>query len=141
MIRITSSIGGALLGCVLVGCDGPSEKMEPVEGSIRFEGKALTKGTVIFKPDTAKGNTTPHEPRGVIHGSGRYKMTTHPRDGAPTGWYNVAVISLEQPKDPSNPYARPKSLIPDRFGNVEESGLSIEVRKNAPLGAYDLELK
>lgn len=125
---------------VLAGCGASGESMVPVEGQVAFEGKALTKGTVIFKPDAAKGNTSPHEPHGTIGANGHYKIITHPREGAPAGWYKVAVVSTE-PSDPKNPYSVPRSLIPERFGKVEESGLAVEVRSGAPKEAYDLDLK
>jgi hypothetical protein len=114
--------------------------MEPVEGQITYQGKALTKGSLIFKADAAKGNATKHQPHGAIDASGRYKVTTHPRDGAPPGWYKVGVVVTE-PSDPKNPYSVPRSLIPEKFNNAEESGLTLEVRANAPAGAYDLQLK
>ena len=135
-----SLLGGVLVCFALAGCGKPEEKMEPVEGQIQFEGKTLTKGTVIFRPDVGKGNTTLHEPHGSIGASGRYKITTHPRDGAPPGWYKVGVVVTE-PSDPKNPYSLPRSLIPETFGKPEGSGLTLEVRSGAPPGAYDLILK
>ena len=126
---------GALAGC------GPSgEPLFPVEGQVKFEGKPLTKGTVILFADDAKKNDTKHEPRGVIGPDGRYKIVTHPYDGAPEGWYKVGVV-VTQPSDSKNPYSEPRSLIPVKFGKPAESKLTIEVRKDAPPGSYDLELK
>jgi hypothetical protein len=130
----------AVVCCVLLtSCSKPEDRTVPVEGQVRFEGKLLTTGTVIFSADAGKGNTTQHEPRGAIQPDGRYKVMTHPREGAPPGWYKVAVVSTE-PSDPKNPYSMPRSLIPEKFGKVEESGLAIEVRASAPARAYDLEL-
>ena len=74
---------------------------------------------MIFFADAAKGNTTKHEPRGTVK-DGRYTMLTHPRQGAPPGWYKVGVISTE-PSDPKNPYSEPRSLIPEKFGKAEET--------------------
>ena len=106
----------AILLAGLAGC-GPSgpEKLLPVEGQVRFKGKALTKGTVVLHADAGKGNTTKHEPRGRIEGDGRYTVFTHPRPGAPPGWYKVTVIATE-PSDPKNPYSLPRSLIPAKIG-------------------------
>src|SRR5207249_845192 len=114
----------AILCCALAACAGcglTEEPMIPVEGTIMFEGKAMTKGTIILFPDAAKNNTK-HEPRGAIGADGRYKVTTHPREGAPPGWYKVGVI-LTEPSDPANPYSLPRSVIPERFGKPDESGL------------------
>src|SRR5438128_909127 len=73
------------------GC-GSSETFVPVEGQVKSGGKLLAKGTIILYADASKGNTTKHEPRGAIDG-GRYKITTHPHEGAPPGWYKVAIIA------------------------------------------------
>src|SRR5688572_8282919 len=102
--------------------------MHRVEGEVKFAGKLLTKGTVILYPDESKGNTTKHEPRAAIEADGRYKVLTHPRQGAPPGWYKVAVIVTE-PSDPKDLYSLPRWLIPEKYGKPEESGLSFEVRK------------
>jgi hypothetical protein len=128
------------LSAGLAGCGADSDKLLAVEGQVKFAGKPLTKGSVVFSPDASKGNTSNHEPRGSIEADGRYKMITHPKEGAPPGWYKVGVIATES-KDPKNPYALPTSLIPEKFGKPDESGLRVEVRKDAPPGSYDLELK
>jgi hypothetical protein len=123
-------------GCKPSGADA----FLPVEGLIKFGNKPLTSGTVILYPDSSKGNTTKHEPRGKIEGDGRFTIITHPNRGAPAGWYKVAVIAT-QPSNPKDPYSLPRSVIPEKFGKPDESGLTLEVRLEAPPGAYDLELK
>lgn len=126
--------------CVcLLGCGRPPEVMLPVAGEVKVEGKPLEKGSVALFPDRSKGNHTEHEPRGVVE-AGRYRIQTHPREGAPAGWYKVAVFA-PVPVDPANPYSATRSAIPERFNQPADSGLTIEVRPNAPPGAYDLDLK
>jgi hypothetical protein len=138
------SAGLGMMAVVLAGLAGcgpsGSETLLPVEGQVRFDGKVLTRGTVVLHPDAARGNTTRHEPRGTIEGDGRYKVFTHPHPGAPPGWYKVTVIATE-PSDPRNPYSLPRSLIPEKFGKPDSSGLTLEVRRGPPAGAYDLDLK
>jgi hypothetical protein len=95
---------------------------------------------VILHPDPSKGNTSAHEPRGQIESDGRFTIFTHPKTGAPPGWYKVAVNSTE-PSDPKNIYSLPKWLIPEKYGKPEESGLSFEVKAEPTPGAYDLKLK
>lgn len=133
---LCASIGAALF----IGCGAAEERMLPVKGKVKWNGNLLAKGSVQFHPDKTKGNQSPHIPAGTIDAQGAYSLKTHPRDGAPAGWYKVAVVSTE-PSDPKNPYSVPRSLIPEKFGNPEESGLSVEVRPGAPAGAYDLDLK
>lgn len=131
----------AILLAGLIGCGkSDSEPMYPVEGQVKFGTKLLTKGTVVLHPDASKGNTTKHEPRGGIDAEGRYKIMTHPREGAPPGWYKVAVIATE-PSDPKDLYSLPRWLIPEKYGKPEESGLSFEVRGEPQPKAYDLDLR
>jgi hypothetical protein len=129
----------ALLLAGLAGCGSRTETMVPVEGAVKYQGKPLPRGSIALHPDAGKGNAGKGESRGTIE-DGRYTVTTHPHTGAPAGWYKVAVTATE-PGDPKNPYAIRKSLIPERFGNVNESGLTLEVKAGAAAGAYDLDLK
>jgi hypothetical protein len=145
--RVTQRAGGpvafgvtAVLLAGLAGCGKPGETFLPVEGRVTFDGKPLTKGTVVLYPDAGKGNTSKHEPRGDIEADGRYKIYTHPNAGAPPGWYKVAVLCTE-PSDPKNMYSPPRWLIPERFGKPDESRLTLEVRGDPPPRAYDLDLK
>jgi hypothetical protein len=146
--HVAARPGGWVVGGVavvllagLAGCTrSATESLLPVEGRVQYEGKPLTKGVVILYPDKDKGNTSEHEPRGNIEADGRYKISTHPRLGATAGWYKVAVNASE-PSDPKQPYSLPRSLIREKFGNKDESGLTLEVRSGAPPGTYDLELK
>jgi hypothetical protein len=125
----------------LAGCGPPaSPTMFPVEGQVRFEGKPLTRGTVVLYPDGGRGNSTKHEPRGNIEPDGTYKIVTHPHEGAPAGWYKVAVIATE-PSDSKNPYSLPRSSIPERFKDPDKSGLTLEVQSQPRAGAYDFDLK
>jgi hypothetical protein len=132
-------LGAIFLACL--GCQSAQEPLFPVQGQVKHEGKLLTTGTVVLHPDATKDNASQHEPRGVIDAEGRFTIRTHPREGAPPGWYKISVIAMEQTQDADNPYAIPKSLIPEKFGKPDESGLFFEVRKDAPPGAYDLDLK
>jgi hypothetical protein len=134
-LGITTVLLAGLAGCGQSG----SAAMLPVEGQVKFKGKLLTKGTVVLYPDASKGNTSKHEPRAVIEADGRYKVVTHPQQGAPPGWYKVTV-SVTEPSDPKNPYSLPRSLIPEKFSKPDESGLTLEVRSHAPPGAFDLDL-
>lgn len=94
---------------------------------------------VIFAPDKSKGNTSPHEPRSLIGGDGRYTLKTAEREGAAPGWYKVRVEAAE-PIDMKKPY-EVKFLVPKKYIDLETSGLRVEVAVNPAAGAYDLKLK
>ena len=122
----------------LVGCGGV--KLEPVEGKAMADGKPVTNGSLLFKPDAAKGNTSTLEPAGQIDSSGNYKMFTNHKPGAPAGWYKVIVIATE-PIDPKDPYAPRKSFVDGKYNGEQTTDLALEVIANAPPGAYDLKMK
>src|SRR5579859_6703881 len=129
----------ALVLC-LAGCGAPESKFIPVTGKVTYKGEALPTGSVVFVADASKGNTTPHEPRGIIDATGNYQVTTAGKPGAPAGWYKIAVLA-NKPQDTKNPYGMPVSLIPKKYGDAAQSGLSIEVVAPPASGSYDLTLK
>jgi len=129
----------AILCAALVGCGKGGASLTPVEGKVMVNGAPLTTGSVTFQPDAGKGNQTPHIPVGTIDGIGTYKLMTATKDGAPPGWYKVAV-SAQESIDPKNPYAPPKHLIDSKYSDPTTSGLAIEVVANPKAGAYDLKL-
>ena len=123
----------------LLGCGGGGAGVT-VTGKVILGDKPLTIGSVIFRPDAAKGNQSKHEPTGRLDARGEYRLSTPGQDAVARGWYKIAVIA-EQPVDPKNPYASPKPLIPPRYFNPDTSGLSVQVVLEPAPGAYDLRLQ
>jgi hypothetical protein len=126
-----------LLG--LSGCGGDPMNAASVKGKVTVDSQPLTKGSVRFVPDKAKGNTSPVEPIGLINESGQYELSTNGKPGAPLGWYKVAVIAADTP-DSSKATAVPKSYVAKKFNDPEASGLTVEVVSSAKDGAYDLKV-
>jgi hypothetical protein len=135
----TSRLAGVLALFVL-GCGASPDAFTPVHGTVSYKGKPLETGVVIFTADAAKGNKTPHEPRGTIEEDGSYELTTAGKPGAPPGWYRVGVVCTRAKND-KNPYAIPVSLIPKQYAEPAKSNLAIEVVDKPTAGAYDLDLK
>jgi hypothetical protein len=126
------------------GCGKPAAipKLVPVVGNVYLDGKPLAGGTVSFRPDAAKGNSVKHEPAGEIDDQGNYTLFTAGKEGAPPGWYKVAVVANEPPDAQSaDPYAPGKSRIPAHYRNIATSDLIIEVVEKPDANAYDLPLK
>jgi hypothetical protein len=119
----------------VAGCsDSGVGKLVRVVGKVTVNGKPLANGSVSFRPDQAKGNTSVYEPAGDID-AGTYELYTATRQGAPPGWYKVLVVSAEPGVYP------PKKLYADaKYADLATSGLNIEVVDNAPEGHYDLKL-
>ena len=112
----------------------------PVKGTVTIDGQPLTTGSVVLQPDTSKGNSTAHEPRGEIDGDGNYVVMTAGRTGAPAGWYRVSVVSQLSTATEKDPYAAPKSNIAAAFNNPSTSRLGFEVKAGAVPGEYDLKV-
>src|SRR5258708_9945808 len=90
--RITTA-GPMAFALFLIGCGkGGDESLLPVTGKVTYGGP-LTTGTVILVADSAKGNTTTHEPRGPIDGQGNFQGSTAGRPGAHPRLYHATLIS------------------------------------------------
>jgi len=124
--------------CFILGCSGtrpmPKEfgALYPVEGKVTFDGKPLRGGNVTFF--ALDHDVKQLQPFGLIDEQGNYAVSSYQQKGAPAGKYRVTVI----------PATNDKSIdlaVDDRYQNGEKSPLTVEVRENAPAGAYDLHLK
>jgi hypothetical protein len=128
------------------GCGGPGVTTHPVRGKITVAGAPLkAKSTVIlFKPDAAKGNTSPFEPAGTVNAAGRYVVSTQGKKGAPLGWYKVVVTATGPPRptkeDVRRHHPMPVSLVAAKYGQVQTTDLAVEVVAHPAEGAYDLKL-
>src|SRR5438874_10922837 len=94
--------GACCLALGLTGCgDSSGPKLVPVAGRVTVSGQPVKAGTLSFRPDKSKGNHALHEPYGEIDAAGNYKLFTNRQEGAPAGWYRVAVMAAE-PVDVGN---------------------------------------
>jgi hypothetical protein len=121
-----------------LGCGGSSDgpKLVPVVGKVTVGGKLLKTGSVSYRPDKSKGNTSTLEPAGDIEADGTYKLYTAGEQGAPVGWYKVLVISFE-------PVATPpptKFYVHAKYGDVATSGLHYQVVEQPAADAYDIKV-
>ena len=148
---------GLLSMSMFVGCSGASSvKVYPAGGTITYDGKPLEGATVMFVP--AKG--APSD--GTTDASGKYTIKTNGKPGAPVGSNKVIVskapagISSNLPANPTpedlklmgqkmmQKGGKPlvaKSEIPEKYSQVEGSGLSADVTSNASQNVFDFDLK
>jgi hypothetical protein len=136
-----AGLPGMMVACLL-GCSKGTHGVE-VKGKVLLNDQPLstagaTTAVVFYEPDARKGNQSKHPARGTIDAQGEYTLTSdNPgQQGIPVGWYKVGVIV--QKKDPKHEYGEPTSLIPEGY---RKPGISIEVRDNAPAGAYTIKLR
>jgi hypothetical protein len=112
-----------------------------VAGKVTVEGKPIPIGNLVFKPDASKGNTTKYEPVAFINPDGSYKIKTGGKDGAPAGWYKVAIEASELLSGDVVTGMIPKSYINKKYNSETTSELIVEVKAGAAAGAYDFDLK
>lgn len=121
-----------------IGCGG-GPHLVPVRGKITVNGKPLTTGTLVLKPDRDKGNTSPFESAATINADGTYQVYTNYKAGAPVGAYKVGV-QAEVAINPGVEYPTYRSLIHKRYNDAATSGLTLNVVESPAPDAYDLKL-
>jgi hypothetical protein len=133
---------GVCIIWVATGCSR-DDKFVPVKGRVTLNGQPLPAAGsgIAFIPDTAKGNTSPHEPRGQLTATGEFELSTANQSGAPPGWYKVLVLAHSEPSSAKDPYAVPKWMVPTDYTRADKTPLSVEVVAKPAAGAYDFDVK
>jgi hypothetical protein len=88
----------------------------------------LPHGTIVFTPDAIRGGTG-LPVRAEIQPDGSYRLKTTETAGLPPGWYRVTVAAVDTASPaPGMPFAGPRSLLPVKYRDPEQSGLLCEVK-------------
>ncbi len=139
---------GLLMLSISAGCGGsgnlkpaPSGPKGTVTGTVRYEGKPVTKG--ILNLDGGKGYLVTSE----ITEDGTYELKTVHGKSVPVGKYTVAVIPPIDPAAPTSPEEmaklrsapKPKAELPEKFYSNRTSGVTIEIVEGAQ--ELDIDLK
>ncbi len=122
----------------------------PVSGGVKYRGEPVKRGTINFVPMATNGVAATGD---VVDGKIK-NVTTHTQgDGAKVGKYRVTIIAFDEAyvegvakRGPNGPdpqavtelAANAKPLIPGRYGNAKDSGLTAEVTASANDFHYDL---
>ena len=133
----------AVLAMAASGCGRSGKQIPnrvPVSGRVTVAGQPLAYGTVQFVPDSPEG----HSAMGTIKGGAFTVESAESFPGVVKGSYKVSIVSPQpidpanRPSDPFSPDAN-KSNIPKRYGNIETSGLAVDV--TGPIRDLTFELK
>src|SRR5947209_13643813 len=82
-----------LTSLTFLGCHRSPAPLTPVSGKVAYKGFSLQGGTIVFAPDSARGESG-QLALGKINQDGSYHLYTGESLGAPAGWYRVTVISI-----------------------------------------------
>jgi hypothetical protein len=124
----------------LAGCGGGPTKhlgpIVPVKGKVYLGEKPLMGGTISFLSLDEADMGAPVS-TGTIDEQGGYSIKTGNKTGAPVGKWRVTVDTAGADKSPGGQ----ESQFDPVYGNWKNSPLTVEVKENAPAGAYDFHLK
>lgn len=125
-----------------IGCGSTGDPpLVVVRGRILLDGRPLPRGSVALRSDVP-GNAG-HQPTGMINRPGEYIVYTNGRAGAPAGTYRVTVFASEAAVSSTGAAhpGLPRSIIPIRYNQPQETPLRLKVAPQSLPAAYDLELK
>jgi hypothetical protein len=115
----------ATLAFGAVGCGSAAPNVVPVHGKVTLNGQPLTTGRVMTMPVAGRGAG------GEIQQDGAFELTTPEFGaGATPGVHKVAVRAYDNAGVTDLETGSGKSLVPERYGNPETSGLTIDVTAN-----------
>lgn len=125
LICVVGSFAAVTVGVVGTGCDrGP--RIVPVRGIVRFNGKPLAYGSVMFQPSQGQPAV------GEIKPDGTFVLSTfRPEDGAVVGPHLVRVACYESQQSPraaGGEIPLGRLMIPEKYTHFELSGLTAEVK-------------
>ena len=153
--------------CLAVGCSSSSSgpKLVPADGTVTFQGKPLAGATVMFVPEkgpfamgitdvNGKFQLSTGTSRGVVVGPVKVSVTAaeggkqedpgaaskRPQTPAETAEFMKKAEEFSKAAVSGKADAQPKSLIPEKFGKVETSGLSYTIKPNAGENHFKIDL-
>jgi hypothetical protein len=128
--RLLLFFAAGIIAGLFAGCDPGSVAGEraPVRGQVRFQGRPLPGGTIVFAPDQDR-NSARELAVAQIRYDGSYELQIEQGSGVVPGWYRISVTA-------SNPALR----LPPKYRDPVLSGLEREVRAGQA-NVIDLDLK
>lgn len=134
----------ALLPLLLVGCGKKNEfETAKVSGTVLYKNEPIKIGSLVFVP-TGNGPSA----QANIDRNGNFDMGTYETaDGAILGQHKVMIHALTGsggtglPEDAVKGDGSLKSIIPERFGDLEKSGLVVDVQPGTNVVNFELDDK
>ena len=117
----------AVFSSMIAGCHSATEPPTPVDGKVSYRGSPLRGGSIVFIPDASRGSSGPLA-HASIQADGSYHLETDGSPGAPAGWYRITVVAVVDSFYPGGRESVPHSILPEKYGDPDISGLACEVR-------------
>jgi hypothetical protein len=126
--RVWWLIPGVTLLLLGSGCKQGKPALVRVRGTVSYQRKPLSCGTIVFTPDPSRGHGG-ELARGEIKANGTYRLKTGGRYGVAPGWYQITVLAVDVPDHPrpGERYVVPRPLLPERYCDPELADLIREV--------------
>jgi len=125
----------------LVGCSHRGGATYPVTGTVKLsDGKPLAGGRILFQPTGEQTNSA----RGIIAQDGSFQLTTfEPNDGAVPGEHKVVITPAvpEEALDNPTAIARYRSLVDQRYQNVDSTPLKLTVQADGSQNHFEIVLE
>src|SRR5687767_1464167 len=122
MYRLVCAVYLISLTCALTGC-GSGSATYPVNGKVVWKGggeaKELAGYGIVLESEDRKTSAS-----GEIKPDGTFTVSTGMENGALTGKHRVAI----SPPQHTDDTPAPPSLIPARYGSLDTSNLTIDVK-------------
>lgn len=149
MLRVSDSSSLLLplfLG-LFVGCGGVSDRPEtfPVTGTVTYKGVPAPKLSVAFMPS---GGGAGMIAGGTTDAEGKFTLTTQGEEGAKVGEYDVVLVPVPDeipdmfadtpPEDAAEATDAP---IPQKYGDVQLSGLKVSVTNDSEKNVFTFDLE
>ncbi|WP_437222458.1 hypothetical protein SH661x_002787 [Planctomicrobium sp. SH661] len=128
------------IGLTFSGCFSNPDRLIPVSGSVKYGGKPLTSGIIIFTPaDELNGTIASAE----IEADGSFHpQVSHSNRGMKAGEYQVSITYLPNfaQLTPNQMVQKQKDIlsIPKKYSDPRTSGLKVTIQKKS---ANQLELE
>ena len=113
----------------LAGCSKPQEpweKVVPVTGVVKYQGKAVAGAVVTLIPQNSKFPKSVR-PTAITEDDGTFEVGTYSQaDGAPAGTYKVLIVHFTVVGDADNPIPGPNDL-PEKYSKIEETDIKVTI--------------
>ncbi|HQX51225.1 MAG TPA: hypothetical protein PLR25_15020 [Planctomycetaceae bacterium] len=129
-MKLPSVFFSCLMGGLLLGCGAAEPDYGPLgtlSGKVTFNGGPLTEGTIILDREGGGSGAAPMQADGTF-------LVTDRIGGIPVGTYKVGFEAAQEEIAgtlDSPPQMKAKLILPEKYYNTSESGLTVEVKEGS----------